>query len=710
MDGHVFESAKPGKPPNSGGSVKPGGDQFDGQAFGVEVVRAVKGHIDARVRPLVEKLAAMERRLEALTEANRSFRELTATGINRSGELVLSYSDGSSANVGIVVGRDGKDGESIKGDPGPPGESIKGDPGRDGESIRGEPGPPGPPGESVKGDPGPPGRDGESVVGPPGESIKGDPGTPGRDGESIKGDPGEPGPPGRDGESIKGDPGTDGKDGESIKGDRGEPGNDGVSIDQGVIEDGCLVLKLTDGRSLNAGLVQGPPGKDGISIKGDPGLPGESIKGDPGDPGADGVSIIEGVVVDDGNLMLKLSDGRVLNAGLVRGPAGEPGESIKGDQGPPGENGMSIKGDPGQDGAPGRDGESIKGEPGIDGKDGASIVAAEIDDGGQLILRTTDGQVLHAGTARGSQGEPGRDGDAGRDGAPGKDVELDYVDRAIAASCDAAFGALSATVAANQNKALGQLEDGAASLIRRIDGIEARVDEHLALIPARVDTAVKSIPRPVDGHTPTMAELAELIERALQPALAARPVPKDGVGLAGMRIDRNGNLFATLSNGEICELGTVVGKDAAPVDMNAVSALVSATLATWPRPTDGRDGLGFDDFDVLYDGERKISFRLARGSETKSWDFEIPVCLYRGVWRDGVYNRGDSATYGGSLWIAERQTTAKPGETGIDTGWRLAVKAGRPGKDGSPGAPGEPGKPGTPGRDLTRLMPDGTKY
>lgn len=628
---------------------------FDGQAFGAEVVRAVKGHIDAQVRPLVEKLAAMERRLEALSEARSGYRELTATVINRSGELVLSYSDGSSANVGIVVGRDGKDGESI--------------------------------------------------IGPPGESIKGDPGPAGRDGESIKGDPGEPGPPGQDGESIKGDPGVDGKDGESIKGDRGETGSDGVSIDQGVIEDGHLVLKLTDGRSLNAGSVQGPPGKDGTSIKGDPGPPGESIKGDPGDPGADGVSIIEGVV-DDGQLVLRLSNGRVLNAGLVRGPAGEPGESIKGDQGPPGENGMSIKGNPGEDGAPGRDG-----EPGIDGKDGASIVAAEIDDGGQLILRTTEGQVLHAGTARGSQGEPGRDGDPGRDGAPGKEVELDYVDRAIAASCDAAFGVLSATVAANQNKALGQLEDGAASLIRRMDGIEARVDEHLALIPARVDTAVKSIPRPVDGHTPTMAELSELIERALQPALAARPVPKDGVGLAGMLIDRNGNLVATLSSGETRELGTVVGKDAIPVDMTAVSALVSSTLATWPRPADGRDGLGFDDFDVLYDGERKLSFRMARGSETKSWDFEIPVWLDRGVWRDGgVYNRGDVATYGGSLWIAQRQTKAKPGEAGVDTGWRLAVKAGRPGKDGSPGAPGEPGKAGTPGRDLTRLMPDGSKY
>src|SRR3954465_14105646 len=116
---------------------------FDGQEFGVEVVRAVKGHIDAQVRPLVEKLAAMERRLEALSEAHRSYRELTATLINRSGELVLSYSDGSSPNVGIVVGSDGQDGQSIKGDPGPPGESIKGDPGERG-----------PPGESIKGDPG----------------------------------------------------------------------------------------------------------------------------------------------------------------------------------------------------------------------------------------------------------------------------------------------------------------------------------------------------------------------------------------------------------------------------------------------------------------------------------------------------------------------------------------------------------------------------
>ena len=40
-----------------------------------------------------------------------------------------------------------------------------------------------------------------------------------------------------------------------------------------------------------------------------------------------------------------------------------------------------------------------------------------------------------------------------------------------------------------------------------------------------------------------------------------------------------------------------------------------------------------------------------------------------------MYERGDAVTYGGSLWIAQRDTNEYP--RGEDSGWRLAVKRGR---------------------------------
>jgi integrin beta 3 len=60
-------------------------------------------------------------------------------------------------------------------------------------------------------------------------------------------------------------------------------------------------------------------------------------------------------------------------------------------------------------------------------------------------------------------------------------------------------------------------------------------------------------------------------------------------------------------------------------------------------------------------------------SETKT-----ALTLDRGVWKSGPYVPGDGVSLGGQFWIAQRDTTAKPGES---EEWRLAVKRGRDGKD-----------------------------
>jgi hypothetical protein len=54
-------------------------------------------------------------------------------------------------------------------------------------------------------------------------------------------------------------------------------------------------------------------------------------------------------------------------------------------------------------------------------------------------------------------------------------------------------------------------------------------------------------------------------------------------------------------------------------------------------------------------------------------DDEQPPDRWRGIWAEGKqYRRGDTATYGGALWYAHRETTSKPG-TSPD--WQLMAKS-----------------------------------
>jgi integrin beta 3 len=116
----------------------------------------------------------------------------------------------------------------------------------------------------------------------------------------------------------------------------------------------------------------------------------------------------------------------------------------------------------------------------------------------------------------------------------------------------------------------------------------------------------------------------------------------------------------------------------------------------------GTDGFGFDGFEVCYDGERDITFRFTQGEKVKTFDFVLPIVIDRGVYQPGrSYEKGDGATWGGSYWIAQQATTAKPGEASeASRAWRLAVKKGADGKqgpDGKSGGPGPRGDKGDPG-------------
>jgi hypothetical protein len=177
-------------------------------------------------------------------------------------------------------------------------------------------------------------------------------------------------------------------------------------------------------------------------------------------------------------------------------------------------------------------------------------------------------------------------------------------------------------------------------------------------IARMVDAAVKALPAPQDGKSVTVDEveplLSDLVSAAVADAVKAIPAAKDGIGLAGALIDRDGNLVVTLSNGEQKELGPVVGKDAEP-------------------SAPGEPGLGFDDMDMVF-GEDGVALVFSRGEQKKA--FALPLPFDRGVFKEGTaYRKGNGVTWGGSFWIAQKDNPE--GKPDMSGDWRLVVKKGR---------------------------------
>lgn len=134
----------------------------------------------------------------------------------------------------------------------------------------------------------------------------------------------------------------------------------------------------------------------------------------------------------------------------------------------------------------------------------------------------------------------------------------------------------------------------------------------------------------------------------------------DGRGVKDLLIDREGQLVATMSDGEMKVLGPVVGSDG-------------------KRGKDGRDGFDLTSFEtVVLDDDRTVEFKFISGEHEHIATMKWPNAIYRGVFKDGEeYDRGDMATWAGSLWHCDVPTKEKPGTES----WTLACKKGRDGKD-----------------------------
>lgn len=250
--------------------------------------------------------------------------------------------------------------------------------------------------------------------------------------------------------------------------------------------------------------------------------------------------------------------------------------------------------------------------------------------------------------------------------------------------------ATAAIVREHVDKALAPVLADNAALRERVNALEALIGDRFSAVTVEqvksmLDARIVALPAAADGKDgrdgkdadpATIRGMVAEAVAALPPAPAGAPGPKgengepgadgkDGAGIADLVIDRDGALVASFTDGRLKNLGVVVGKDG-------------------HDGADGRDGndgvpFGVEDLamELLEDG-RTIRMAFEKADKRYAFDIPIPAMIYRGVYRDGQpYSEGDTVTWAGSLWHANKATAGKPD----DGDWTLCVKKGSNGKD-----------------------------
>jgi hypothetical protein len=190
---------------------------------------------------------------------------------------------------------------------------------------------------------------------------------------------------------------------------------------------------------------------------------------------------------------------------------------------------------------------------------------------------------------------------------------------------------------------------------------DAAIAEPVQLVERACDKVLEqlsTLKQPEDGKSVTVDDVAPLIRSEIEKAVSALPAPKDGLGLAGAMIDRDGALQITFTNGEVKSLGVVVGKDG----------------------EDGSDGISLDAFEMEYLPEsHEIAIKAAVGTRVKELRYPAGGIRPGGYWREGTKAQSNEAwVHDGSLWIAKTATASKPESRSED--WIIAARKGRDGE------------------------------
>jgi len=85
-----------------------------------------------------------------------------------------------------------------------------------------------------------------------------------------------------------------------------------------------------------------------------------------------------------------------------------------------------------------------------------------------------------------------------------------------------------------------------------------------------------------------------------------------------------------------------------------------------------------------FDGERTVTLRFGSDDHPIEIPIAFAIPIYRGVYDETKsYAAADVVTFGGHVWIAKRETNAKPSDLLAEgkSAWTLMAKRGRDGRD-----------------------------
>ncbi|MNO31426.1 hypothetical protein D3C76_214000 [compost metagenome] len=243
-------------------------------------------------------------------------------------------------------------------------------------------------------------------------------------------------------------------------------------------------------------------------------------------------------------------------------------------------------------------------------------------------------------------------------------------------------------------KAMGAIvREATAPLIARIEQLEKALDERpslddLAKAVAELLPAPKDGEPGKDGVSVTIEDVHPVLEQLVADAVKAIPPAEKGqdADMDALRVHlgelvKSIQLPAAPTVDEVAAAFERRFSDLALHWERQVREDTSKALDRIPAPKDGRDALPVEAFELsLGEDQRTVTVALQAGDKVVSKSLKLPTILDRGVYSaEKSYEQGDATSYGGCLWIAQKD--APEGVPGASADWRLSAKKGRDGKD-----------------------------
>lgn len=204
-----------------------------------------------------------------------------------------------------------------------------------------------------------------------------------------------------------------------------------------------------------------------------------------------------------------------------------------------------------------------------------------------------------------------------------------------------------------------ELREALAEAVKAIPPPVTR-DDVMPELREALDEAVKAIPVPKNGTSVTKDEVMPDLLDAVREAVKAIPVPQDGKSVT---VDDIKPVLEAMQASWALDFE------------RRAQAVIQHAIDTAPKPKDGKSFDGKLSLQIQDFGDGRIVKRWFIGEEEVG-HHEERTFIDRGVFReDGEYWRNNAVSFGGSLWIAQKDHPE--GKPDASDDWRLAVKHGR---------------------------------